>query len=188
MQAPCSHCGTLHALNDAQAGGHPRVQFRCSRCGKNTIVRTRGVDSTHGVDSKQVLSPLPDFARGGGGPGIAALLGVNAQGFYLPANKVISLSVIAGPAKGQAQSLEKPVVILGRSDSDFTIGDPNISRQHCAVEVRGDAVRLRDLDSTNGTFVGLERVRAAELRHLSEFRMGLTVVLVTITPKLSSPF
>lgn len=134
-----------------------------------------------------MLSPLPDFARGGGPVG-AALLGANAQGFYLPANKVISLSVIAGPAKGQALSLEKPVVILGRSDSDFTIGDPNISRQHCAVEVRGDAVRLRDLDSTNGTFVGLERVRAAELRHLSEFRMGLTVVLVTITPKLSSPF
>jgi pSer/pThr/pTyr-binding forkhead associated (FHA) protein len=171
----------MHALNDAQTGGHPRVQFRCSRCGKNTVVKT------HGVDSTQVLSPLPDFARSGG-PGVSALLGANAQGFFLPANKVISLSVIAGPARGQAISLEKPLVVLGRSGADFTIGDPNISRQHCAVEVRGDAVRLRDLDSTNGTFVGLERVRAAELRHLSEFRMGLTVVLVTITPKLSSPF
>jgi hypothetical protein len=180
MQAPCSHCGTLHALNDAQAGGHPRVQFRCSRCGKNTIVKT------HGVDSTQVLSPLPDFARSGGGPG-AALLGPDAQGFFLPANKLICLSVIAGPARGQAIALEKPVVILGRSGADFTVGDPNISRQHCAVEVRGDAVRLRDLDSTNGTFVGVERVRAAELRHLSEFRMGLTVVLVTITPKLHPP-
>jgi hypothetical protein len=186
VQAPCSHCGTLHALNDAQTGGHPRVQFRCSHCGKNTIVRTRGVDNTHAVDSTQVLSPLPDFARSGGS-GASALFGANAQGFYLPDNKVISLSVIGGPAKGQALSLEKPVVVLGRSDADFAIGDPNISRHHCAVEVRGEAVRLRDLDSTNGTFVGLERVRAAELRHLSEFRMGLTVVLVTITPKLHPP-
>ncbi len=182
MQAPCSHCGTLHALNDGQMGGHPRVQFRCSRCGKNTIVKTRGVDST------QVLSALPDFARGGGGPGAMALLGPDAQGFYLPANKVVSLSVIAGPARGQAITLEKPVAILGRAGADFTVGDPNISRQHCVVEVRGDAVRVRDLDSTNGTFVGVERVRAAELRHLSEFRMGLTVVLVTVTPKLSFPF
>lgn len=179
MQAPCSHCGTVHALNDAQVGGYPRVQFCCARCGKNTIVKT------HGVDSTQVISPLPEFARSGG-PGVAALLGADAQGFYLPSNKVISLSVISGPAKGQAMALDSPIVILGRSGADFTITDPNISRQHCAVEVKGDAVRLRDLDSTNGTFVGLERIRAAELRHLSEFRLGTTVVLVTITPKLSS--
>jgi predicted Zn finger-like uncharacterized protein len=180
MQAPCSHCGTVHSLNDAQAGGHPRVQFRCGRCGKTTIVNARAADTT------QVLSPLPEFARTGG-PGIAALLGADAQGFFLPPNKTISLSVIAGPAKGQALTLESPIVILGRAGGDFNIGDPNISRQHCAVEVKGEAVRLRDLDSTNGTFVGLERVRAAELRHLSEFRLGLTTVLVTITAKLSNP-
>ena len=39
------------------------------------------------------------------------------------------------------------------------------------------------LNATNGTFVDGERVRAAELSHLSEFRIGSTVVLVTITPK-----
>ena len=133
-------------------------------------------------------SPRCRSLRGAaGGPGAAALFGPDTLGSFLPANKAISLSIIAGPARGQALSLEKPVVILGRSGADFTVDDPNISRQHCAVEVRGDSVRVRDLDSTNGTFVGLERVRAAELRHLSEFRMGLSVVLVTITPKLSSP-
>lgn len=181
MQAPCSYCGAVHSLNDAQTLGHPRVQFRCRRCGKTTIVNTRGVDTT------QVVSPLPEFARSGG-PGIGALFGADAQGLFLPANKTISLSVIAGPAKGQALALDRPIVILGRAGADFTINDPNISRQHCAVEVKGDAVRLRDLDSTNGTFVGLERVRAAELCHLSEFRLGLTTVLVTIAAKLSDGF
>ena len=181
MQAPCSNCGAVHSLNDAQTLGHPRVQFRCGRCGKTTIVNTRGVNTT------QVLSPLPEFARSGG-PGFPALRGAGAQGFFLPENKTISLSVIEGPAKGEALTLDRPIVILGRAGDDFTIDDPNISRQHCAVEVKGDAVRLRDLDSTNGTFVGLERVRAAELRHLSEFRLGLTTVLVTIAPKVSDIF
>jgi hypothetical protein len=179
MQAACSHCGTPHALNDAQIGRYPRVQFQCARCGKSTIVKTRGADST------QVVSPLPQFARSGGGPTPATLLGLDSSGLFLPPNKAISLSVISGPARGQVYSFEKPLVVLGRAGADFTIPDPNISRWHCAVEVKGDVVSLRDLDSTNGTFVGQERIRAAELRHLSEFRMGLCVVLVTITPKLA---
>src|SRR5579871_2893774 len=180
MQACCSQCGAVHALNDAQMGSHPRVQFRCARCGKTTIVNTPAADAT------QVLSPLPEFARTGG-PGLGALMGANAQGSFLPANKTISLSVITGPARGQAMTVQTPIVILGRAGADFNISDPNISRLHCAVEVKGDLLRLRDLDSTNGIFVGLERIRAAELRHLSEFRLGLTTVLVTITPKLSNP-
>ena len=55
------------------------------------------------------------------------------------------------------------------------------------MEVRGDLIRVRDLDSTNGTFVGAERVGPSELQHLSEFRLGESVVLVTITAKLASP-
>jgi ribosomal protein S27E len=181
MQAACSFCGMLHVLNDAQVGGHAQVQFRCSRCGKSTIVQPRGADST------QVLSPLPEFARSGGGPAPAALLGADLSGLFLPPNKAIFLSVISGPDKGQAFVFEKPLVVVGRSGADFTLQDANISRWHCAVEVRGDVVRLRDLDSTNGTFVGEERIRAAQLRHLSEFHIGSSVVLLTITPKLASP-
>jgi len=83
--------------------------------------------------------------------------------------------------------LSKPWVVLGRTAGDLLINDPNISRWHCAVEVKGDQIRVRDLDSTNGTFVGAERVGASELRHLSEFRLGESVVLVTVTAKLAVP-
>ena len=49
--------------------------------------------------------------------------------------------------------------------------------------MKGDVVRLRDLDSTNGIYIEDERVRNAELQHLSEFRIGGTTILVQITPK-----
>jgi pSer/pThr/pTyr-binding forkhead associated (FHA) protein len=49
--------------------------------------------------------------------------------------------------------------------------------------VKDDVVRLRDLDSTNGTYFEEERVRAAELRHLAEFRIGSTVVRLSITSR-----
>ena len=182
MQAPCSHCGTLHALNDAQTGGHPRVQFRCSRCGKNTIVKTRGVDSTASALAAAGFCAERRRARRRGPVRDRTRRAFSCR----PTKSSLCRSSRARP-RARLYRSKNPWSFLGRSGADFTIGDPNISRQHCAVEVRGDAVRVRDLDSTNGTFVGLERVRAAELRHLSEFRMGLSVVLVTITPKLPPP-
>jgi hypothetical protein len=167
-----------HALSDEQVKSHPRVQFRCARCTQATVIETRPAEHT------QVLLPQPSFARGAGGRGPAALMGADGRDLRLPEGKTISLSVISGPARGLVHALDKPLLVLGRV-ADLSIPDPKVSRWHCAVEVQDDSVRLRDLDSSNGTFVGDERVRSAELRHLSEFRIGACTVLVTITPKLA---
>jgi len=180
MQIACSHCGTLHILGDAQIGDHSRVQFRCSKCGQTNLVEV-----LRRPDRTQVISPLPLFARGEGAPGAGSPFASQYQGLSLPVNKVITLSVIAGPAKGLVYAVSKPRVVLGRAGGDVEIHDPEVSRPHCAVEIKDEVVRLRDLDSTNGTFFDQERVRAAELKHLSEFRIGSTIVLVTILPKRS---
>jgi predicted Zn finger-like uncharacterized protein len=181
MQANCSHCGARFTLSDAQIGRHPRVQFRCLSCGKHTVVKTQQEDSTQVI---YVSQSAPQFEPG---PDPATLLGGDAKNLSLPPGKTISLAVLSGPSKGLVQPLTKPWVVLGRTAGDLIIKDPNISRWHCAVEVRGDLIRVRDLDSTNGTFVGAERVGTSELQHLSEFRLGESVVLVTITAKLASP-
>ena len=165
-------------MNDAQIGNHTRVQFRCTKCGQTTVVEV-----ARRPDRTQVISPLPSFARSEGAPGPGYTLVSQNQGLSLPVDKAITLSVIAGPAKGLVCPLSKPRVVLGRAEADLEINDPEVSRWHCAVEVKDDVVRLRDLDSTNGTYIHDERVRAAELQHLSEFRIGSTVVRVTITPK-----
>jgi Inner membrane component of T3SS, cytoplasmic domain len=177
MRVLCSHCGTPHELKTAMIGGQLRVQFRCARCGQKTAVDTGAADRT------QLVTPVPDFARVGAAGGLGE---PGLQGLRLPTGKVISLSVIAGPAKGEAYTLDKPRVVLGRGAGDFSIADPTISRAHCTIEVRDNVVRLRDLDSTNGIFIGEERVHAAELQHLSEFRLGSCVLLVTVTPKLAA--
>jgi len=181
MQAICSHCGARSTLNDAQIGRYPRVQFRCAHCGKHTVVKTPQVDST------QAVHMPPAVAQSDTGPDPAMLLGTDAKNLFLPPGKNIALAVLSGPAKGLVFALEKPWVVIGRTTGDVLINDPNVSRWHCAVEVKGDVVRVRDLDSTNGTFVGAERISASELRHLSEFRLGESVVLLTITAKLAVP-
>ena len=168
-------------LSDAQIGRPPRVQFRCSSCGKHTVVKTPQADSTQVV---YMPHSTPQFEPG---PDPATLLGDDAKNLALPPGKNISLAVLSGPSKGLVYALTKPWVVIGRTAGDVLINDPNVSRWHCAVEVKGEHIRLRDLDSTNGTFVGAERVGSSELRHLSEFRVGESVVLVTVTAKLAAP-
>jgi len=60
MQTACIHCGAEHLLKDGQFGGHSKVQFKCSNCGKTTIVEIK-----RRVDSTVVMSPLPSFCSRG---------------------------------------------------------------------------------------------------------------------------
>jgi pSer/pThr/pTyr-binding forkhead associated (FHA) protein len=180
MKAACSSCGAQHSLPDAQLVGRPRVQFSCAKCGKTTLVEV-----AQNPDATQVLSPLPDFARSAGAPRLARGGAVDDVSLRLPVGKAIALTVLAGPAKGLVYSVQKPRVVMGRADADIILNDKEISRWHCALEIKDDVIRLRDLESTNGTFFEDERVRVAELKHLSEFRIGTSVILLSVTPKLA---
>lgn len=180
MKAACSHCGAQHHLSDAQLRGHSRVQFLCTKCGKHTVV-----DIADRPESTQILSPLPQFARGEGAPGSSWGRLDEDAGLRLPEGKALALSVISGPSRGTVYPVQKPRVIVGRSGADLEIEDPQISRWHCSLEIKDDIVRLRDLESTNGTFLADERVRVAELKHLSEFRIGSSVLLLSVTSKLA---
>ncbi len=105
------------------------------------------------------------------------------EGLALPTNARIILTVIAGPAKGNVYKMEKPRVVIGRTDADIVLNDTEVSRWHCSVEVKGKIVRLRDLDSTNGTYFEEERARVAELQNNAEFRVGSSIIRLTIEPK-----
>ena len=106
-------------------------------------------------------------------------------GLALPDGKAITLFVTAGPSKGLQLRLTKPLVSIGRAGggADLEIDDPGVSRMHCAVEVTRDVIRLRDLESTNGTYLDEKRIRAAELEHLSEFREGSSLLRVAVLSK-----
>ena len=177
MKTACIHCGAEHLLKDAEFGGHSKVQFKCSKCGKTTIVEIK-----RRTDATVVMTPLPSFARAD-----ATSSNLNLPppdpGLKLPVNKKIVLSILSGPSKGQTHTLTKPRVVLGRKGADLALNDPEISRHHCILEVRGDYVHLRDLDSTNGTFYEEERARAALLSNNSEFRIGTTTLRLTFELK-----
>ena len=166
MQAACVHCGTKHKLRDADSTVHPRVQFKCSKCGKTTVVEVK-----RRADQTVVISPLPSFARADASSSNLQLPPAD-DGLKLPANGVFVLAVTTGPANGEVFRLAKTRVVIGRKGADIPLNDPEISRHHCLLEVRDKFINLKDLDSTNGTFYDEERVRAAMLQDGSEFRIG----------------
>jgi len=102
---------------------------------------------------------------------------------WLDQDKVISLVVLDGPLKGQVFPLTKPKVLLGRSEADIVLDDSEVSRKHCAIEVHGTSAVLADLGSTNGTFVDDEQIETHQLQHMSEFRLGSTVVMFSARAK-----
>lgn len=62
---------------------------------------------------------------------------------------------------------------VGRSpDADFCIAHSTVSGLHCELVLRESGVTVRDLDSTNGTFVNDSRVREAELSAGQTLRLG----------------
>ena len=74
--------------------------------------------------------------------------------------------------------LDQAVTTIGRAaDNDIHIDDPLVSGRHAVIERLGeeesDGYRLRDLDSTNGSFVNEEKVATQRLRHDDRLRFGL---------------
>ncbi|HXY24822.1 MAG TPA: FHA domain-containing protein [Candidatus Acidoferrum sp.] len=177
MQTACIHCGTEHLLKDAEFGGHSKVQFKCSKCGKTTIIEIK-----RRVDSTVVMSPLPSFARANATSSNLNLPPPDPS-LRLPQKKTVVLTILSGPAQGQSHTLTKPRVVLGRKGADVALNDSEISRKHCLLEVRDSYINLKDLDSTNGTFYEEERVRAAMLQDGSEFRVGTSLIRVNFQPK-----
>ncbi len=75
---------------------------------------------------------------------------------------------------GVAYPLVRAITRLGRgSDTDIRIEDPGASRNHCEI-VLGNPVLLRDLDSTNGTYVGGQRISQIEVADGTAITIGST--------------
>ncbi|MCA9157331.1 MAG: FHA domain-containing protein [Planctomycetales bacterium] len=76
------------------------------------------------------------------------------------------------------------LVSLGRSlESQISVAnDFEVSTQHATILFDGNCLQLRDLGSSNGTFVGGKRVTTAELDHGDRLRVGKTEFVVCLPP------
>jgi eukaryotic-like serine/threonine-protein kinase len=94
----------------------------------------------------------------------------------------ITLTVIAGPAKGVTFSFDQTdTFLVGRSRfAHFQVKDKYLSSIHFMMELLPPRCRLIDLDSHNGTYVNGEKVTMVELRQGDQIRAGHSLFQLTV--------
>lgn len=91
----------------------------------------------------------------------------------------LPLSVIAPDGTERRVSFRSSPVTIGRGPgSDLILDDPEASRRHARIGLRGGRVWIEDLGSTAGMFVDGRPVEAAEIRAGSEIVLGATRIRV----------
>jgi len=96
----------------------------------------------------------------------------------------VNLKVIAGPYQGRIFSFtQHDTFLIGRSpEAHMCLADDRFfSRNHCLLEINPPQSFLRDLGSTNGTFVNGQRVREAYLQNGDRIQGGETILIVEVT-------
>ncbi|MBI4124780.1 MAG: sigma 54-interacting transcriptional regulator [Deltaproteobacteria bacterium] len=83
------------------------------------------------------------------------------------------LVVIEGPNKGKKITLNKNLVSVGkRETNDIVLADKTVSRNHLEIEYQSDSFLLRDLGSTNGTYLNGSKVKEAYLAPGDVIKIG----------------
>jgi predicted Zn finger-like uncharacterized protein len=202
MIIQCQTCAAKYKFDESKLGNAPSKKVRCPKCKGIIEVINMNVSPTarepekddhdrtfsSGATSRDVTkieSPPPTTKVR-----LDALVGDTYRGMgkqdeeedtSMPTDKKLSLALIGGTNPGSIYPIVKPVTIIGRGEVDVVIQDVESSRQHAQIEVTGGRILLRDLNSTNGTFVNDDKITVADLDNHSEFRIGTTVFMLIIT-------
>jgi pSer/pThr/pTyr-binding forkhead associated (FHA) protein len=109
-------------------------------------------------------------------------LGDDAKAKELPEGTIVILRVIEGAQVGKGYPLHKMPATLGRDAlCDVSIVDSRMSRQHAMIVYYAPNFYLKDLGSTNGTFLDDKRIKQEVLKSGMKFKVGATVLEFTVS-------
>src|SRR3569623_2116266 len=87
----------------------------------------------------------------------------------------VRMEVTSGPDAGLVRDIEAAVIRIGaRRGNDVQLTDSKVSGLHAEIRLDDRGYRLRDLDSTNGTYVAGLRVNDVYIMPGAQIAMGST--------------
>src|SRR3990172_11132827 len=129
MIVSCPKCQAKYKLEEKQFAGRPELNLRCTKC--STVFPAKAAAGAPAAKTP-AGPPMPE----------ATIVSKKGGALLLPADKRLALSVTQGPLKGKVFPFSKPRMVVGRTGADIAIEDPEVSRKHCAVEVKSDTALL----------------------------------------------
>ena len=193
IHVECPKCQTKYRFDEKLLKGKKRASARCKKCGEKIEVTAADPapapdahlptgeapvrqDTTARMRKMRSDEPVSKQDKTMSDKEAVDIL-------ELPTDKKYSLAALQGKASGRIFTISKSRTTIGRAGSDIALDDPECSRQHAVLEIQGSRNIIRDLDSTNGTFVDGQRKDLAELENHSEFRVGDHVLMLIITSR-----
>ncbi|MGQ9619084.1 MAG: FHA domain-containing protein [Candidatus Aminicenantia bacterium] len=169
MIVKCPNCRAFYRIEEEQLDMKKRLKFKCPRC--LTIFEVSQASNEEKSDEleetrKSKVESEPPYEGK----------------FKLPSDKKYSLAVINGPDEGAIFHITKPYITIGRENTDIILMDMEVSRKHACIEFYENRIVIRDLGSTNGTYIDNKRIMERELSEQTEIRMGRTTLLFISTP------
>src|SRR6478672_6310260 len=83
------------------------------------------------------------------------------------------LVLLSAGMTGRTHDLTVDKTTIGRvDDNTFQIAEPSVSSHHCEVLLQGGNVVIKDLNSTNGTFINGEKIAESPLKPGQTLRLG----------------
>lgn len=100
----------------------------------------------------------------------------------IPKDRRFAVAITDGTDAGKVFHIESARATIGRTGATVPLDDAEVSREHAAIEIRNSVVLLKDLSSTNGTFVSGKRLTEEyELQNQEEFVVGVTTLMLIVT-------
>ena len=176
-----------------QPGGPIHVSFLSKADLETGVFRVRPATAKNAPPA----SVIPLTSRSSAGPhGIPGLPDVASASTIAPPPPPVTHHGPVPPARPLSSPAQRPwldvdgdhypllaaITILGRDNTaDVILDDPGISRQHTEIRVTSDGPHLitniRDLGSTNGTFVNGERITSQRLTDGDRLNVGRTTLV-----------
>lgn len=102
---------------------------------------------------------------------------------------ICTLRVLEGPAAGETRQLHaNQTLSIGRGDSDLCVpDDPHLSRHHLLIEGKESSFQIRDVGSSNGTFLNNCRIAIAQLCEGDQIKAGTSVFEIRFEEQADQP-
>ena len=90
------------------------------------------------------------------------------------------VAIIGGPGTGTTRAIEGSMTVGSHPDAGLSLSDTTVSRYHVELTARPDGVRVRDLESTNGTWLGGARITEVIVEDQATLSVGKTTLKVSM--------